>query len=403
MKIPGVFLTGILLSHLLGPVTAEPRTIEVNPAVTGPNVVLARGPHRLTLDSEVAPNGLLLLSLGGTNSLPSDLGAIGEVAASLGYKVAALDYPNSVISTKAREDGSPDGFTQFREEIVLGSPVSSIVEVDQANSIENRLTLLLRAAGSDYAEFLDGDKPRWSRIVALGHSQGAGHAAYLGKRRPLRAVVMLAGPQDTSERGVSPWLSMPSETAPESFFALLHREDFFGCSKQLEAVSVLRGEPKKISTQNVVVLEIPAKDAHMSVIQPICREWWESILGKAAALHPRELAESLQKAADSQYRHPWAAKEPHLGMTEYSIVSDSGQTWALTTTTARGPKLYAVWRNENGLWKHIFGYQYFHELEGTDIAWDRRIDLLYKLWSLDPALRRRLEDEKTRKSFARPG
>lgn len=399
MKIPVVLLTGILLSHLLGPVTAEPRTTEVDPAVTGPNIVSARGPHRLISDSKATSNGLLLVTLGGTNSRPSDFVDFANLAASKGYKVASLDYPNSVISTKAREDGVPDGFTQFREEIVVGNPVSSIVEVDSANSIENRLTQLLRAAGPEYAEFLEGDKPRWNQIVAVGHSQGAGHAAYLGKRHPLRAVVMLAGPQDTNEHGVSPWLSMPSETAPESFFALLHRLDYFDCSKQLEAVSALRNELGKPSEQHVIVVDVPVRDAHMAVIESVSQRSWEAILGRVADLPARELVESLQKAANDQHRHPWAAEDPRLSMTDYSILTEGEQTWALTTTGARGPKSYAVWILKNEKWTYVFGYQNPQMLEGVDLAWNRRVDTLYKIRKLDPGLRGRLEDEKIRRGF----
>ena len=405
MKVPGVLLSGILLSVLLGPVVAVPRITEVDPATTGPNVVQARGPHRLILDSQVEANGLLLVTLGGTNSLPSDLAAFGDLAASRGYKVVALDYPNTVISTKARDDGFPDGFTSFREEIVVGTQVSSIVEVDAANSIENRLLSVLRSAGPGYAEFLENDQPRWNQIVVVGHSQGAGHAAYLGKRHPLRAVVLLAGPQDTSERGVSPWLSMPSQTPPESFLALLHRDDFFDCSKQLQAVSVLRKEPAERFGEDVVVLNTRVKDAHMSVIATDSQPWWEALLQRIAGLSVQErdaLVEALRRDSQAYYRHPWATGSS-FGMQDYAIVSDSGRTWALTRSATRGPQLYSVWVLEGDQWRRVFDYQNFQQLEGTDLVWSRRMDDLYKLWGLTPELRRRLEDDKARKSFSSAG
>ena len=148
----GILSFGLTLCLLAG-VNAEPTVKEISPPDTGAGIVTARGPHRLLVDTEAPSNGLLLVTLGGTNSKPSDLSAIGDLAGRLGYKVAALDYPNSVISTKAREVGFPDGFTEFREEVVVGTPVSPIVEVDATNSIENRLLALLMSGDTDFAEF----------------------------------------------------------------------------------------------------------------------------------------------------------------------------------------------------------------------------------------------------------
>lgn len=382
-------------------VHAEPVTREMAPPETGARIVQARGPHRLVVDKEATPNGLLFVSLGGTNSLPSDLAALDDLAAKLGYKVAALDYPNTVISTKAREAGVPDGFSQFREEIVVGTAISSIVEVDKANSIENRLIALLKAAGPDYAEFLDEGTPRWEKLVVAGHSQGSGHAAYLGKRHRLRAVVMLAGPQDTSERGLSPWLFGEGATEPENFLALLHRDDFFDCSKQLQAVAELRKQSQEEFGDDVIVLDMATKDAHMVVIDSQCRSWWEQLLRRAErapSTPPDPRVEALKKAAIQHYVHPWS-DDPLTGMSSYAIVEEQGRIWALTTSVARGPKQYAVWEWVDGNWKHLFGYHYFQELEGTDLAWDKRMDFLYKMWRLDPELRRRLEDESARKRF----
>lgn len=273
----GILSFGLTLCLLAG-VNAEPTVKEISPPDTGAGIVTARGPHRLLVDTEAPSNGLLLVTLGGTNSKPSDLGAIGDLAGRLGYKVAALDYPNSVISTKAREVGFPDGFTEFREEVVVGTPVSPIVEVDATNSIENRLLALLMSGDTDFAEFVQEGEVRWDKIVVAGHSQGSGHAAYLGKRHRLQAVLLFAGPQDTGARGVSPWLSLAGATPPESFLALLHRNDFFDCSKQLEAMEKLREQPEEQFGADVIVLNRETKDAHMMVIQPECEPEWKQLL-----------------------------------------------------------------------------------------------------------------------------
>lgn len=249
--------------------------VEIAPPLTAPGVVQAKGPHR-ALRGETS-NGLLLLSLGGTNSLPSDLDALDRVAVGMGFQVLALDYPNSVISTAARESTQPEAFRRFREEVVTGAPVSDLVEVDRANSLEGRLVALLRYLGPEWSEFLRDGEPVWEKIVVAGHSQGSGHAAYLGKAHPLKGVLVLAGPQDTLADG-SPaeWLSMPGLTPPDRFFALLHKDDFFNCAQQQAAMRALR--QGGASAGEVVVLDTPVRDAHMSVLEKDRSAIWLDLL-----------------------------------------------------------------------------------------------------------------------------
>ena len=36
----------------------------------------------------------------------------------------------------------------------------------------------------------------WSKVILSGHSQGAGHAAYIGKHMVLGRLVLISGPQE---------------------------------------------------------------------------------------------------------------------------------------------------------------------------------------------------------------
>lgn len=220
------------------------------------------GAHVAYWDDEKS-NGLMLISLGGTNSKPEDLREFDLEAVSLGYRVLALDYPNHVISTACRESKQPDAFDHFREEIVEGKPTSDLVKVDRVHSIEGRLDVALKQ--------LQWSQD-WSKIVVVGHSQGSGHAAYLGKVHPLRGVIMLAGPQDDAAR----WLSRPGLTDPLAYVGLLHRQDFFGADRQAEAIRILRQD--KAEEGALLISEEPVKDAHMSVIQPGFRKEWKQLL-----------------------------------------------------------------------------------------------------------------------------
>lgn len=255
------FLLCLLVSAC---VSADPVVVEIDPAKTGPGIRQATGPHLAIHDSEATPNGFTLISLGGTNSNPRELLEFDRLAAAMGYRVLALDYLNSVISTDCKTDKE---FLAFRQEIVEGRPVSELVQVDEANSIENRLKHAL--------DYLGWDED-WSRIVVVGHSQGAGHAAYLGKLHPLQAVLMLAGPQDTTANGPAEWLKKPGATAPARFWGFLHKQDSFGCEKQMEAIRALRIS----SGPSMLLTDKKVKDPHVDVLLPVFREQWEALLSK---------------------------------------------------------------------------------------------------------------------------
>lgn len=81
-------------------------------------------------------------------------------------------------------------------------------EVLPENSLKQRLGDLFAYLHTEYPtegwnEFLmdpllfgGSNFPRWDNIIVSGHSQGAGHAAYLAKTETLHGAVMISGPQD---------------------------------------------------------------------------------------------------------------------------------------------------------------------------------------------------------------
>ena len=266
---------------------------EILSPLTDPSIPVARGPSLAVVDHSATPNGHLLLSLGGTNSYPKDFLAFDRVAAAQGYSVLALDYPNTVITTSCKTSPQPDPCTLFREEIVTGEQVSDLVEVDRSNSIEHRLTALLRYQADQeperFAEFLKDGQPNWSKIVVVGHSQGSGHAGYLAKKHSMKAAILLAGPQDTTDAGPASWMSAPSLTPPDRYLSFTHQGDFFDSSSQLAAVRLLREEPTAqpalIEHQNpdrpIVMSHAEVRDPHMSVITPQFEEVWSGLLEQA--------------------------------------------------------------------------------------------------------------------------
>jgi hypothetical protein len=212
----------------------------VDPTITGPGIeALTELPgsafRRLDHFAVVDPaerNGFLYVHLVGSGGLPENNLIFARHVAGLGFHVVSLAYPNwpSVRDLTLNSDDvtAPGG---IREERLYGNDVSSLVEVDQPNSVVNRLTRLLEYLDEEFpaegwARYLDGSEPVWSRLVIGGHSQGAGHAAYLGQDHALAGVLLLGGPGDVVPGvGVADWLNRPAMTPALRQFGFVHAED----------------------------------------------------------------------------------------------------------------------------------------------------------------------------------
>ena len=76
---------------------------------------------------------------------------------------------------------------------------------DPAESIATRLLNALNYLSANdpsessvnWAQFVSAGNVVWSQVTLAGHSQGAGHAAYMGKHLALARVIMLSGPIDS--------------------------------------------------------------------------------------------------------------------------------------------------------------------------------------------------------------
>jgi pimeloyl-ACP methyl ester carboxylesterase len=124
-------------------------------------------------------------------------------------------------------------FDRYRDEVCFGNQVSTVVAVDALNCIVTRATKLLLYLKKTYpaqnwGQYLTASNTiRWDKVVVAGHSQGSGHACYIGKKNRVERVVMLSGPNDYSTYFNSPanWLSQPGQTPLTKQFALLHTRD----------------------------------------------------------------------------------------------------------------------------------------------------------------------------------
>ena len=197
-----------------------------------PGIVQDRFPNHLYVAPEVTQRDLLLVFLGATNSAPHDYEEFPRQAARMGYHVINMNYSNSPSVNLCTGEGNEECFERMREEVQTGRRTSNRIFVNEVHSIENRLLKLLQYMadldpGMGWEQYFNGDDLRYHKMVIAGHSQGAGQAAYIGKKNEVERVIMFSGPNDYSEffKDAAAWAEGFFETDRERYFVLAHLED----------------------------------------------------------------------------------------------------------------------------------------------------------------------------------
>jgi hypothetical protein len=238
LTLVGVALLGLALAADARAADVPKYAIAAN--VNDPGIDPSRGKNLVWLAPETRRVGSLLVILpyGAMNNLTTNFQEIGAEGGRLGYHTIVLAYKNEVPIAAAAGCGNgadpssapQDCAFKARMEIFDGLDESSVINVDRANSIENRLTKVLQhlAATSPpeegWSQFLDagGTQPKWSETVIAGGSLGAGQAALIGMLHQVRRVSLFAGWTDAAHH----WLTDPA-TPSDRYFALIHARDQF--------------------------------------------------------------------------------------------------------------------------------------------------------------------------------
>ncbi len=229
----------------------------------------------------------LLLFIGGSYSIPKNYNLVADHGATIGLDVISLSYPNNVATAPLGTSSDQLIFDNYRDELCFGNQVSNEVSVDLLNCINTRATKLVLYLKNTYpdqnwGQYLTATNTlQWDKIIVSGHSQGSGHACYLGKKRLVDRVVMFAGPNDYSSyfSSAANWLTINGLTPLSKQYSLLHTQDeIVPFSNQ---VANLRGLGLLTATQNPVLvdnltapfgnehalsLNIPANSYHSSPI-----------------------------------------------------------------------------------------------------------------------------------------
>ena len=266
--------------------TNENVGIMIEPILTDSNYSSTDQSHYVVRNTSTHLNKLMLF-IGGSFSSPNTYTIISEHAASIGLDVISIAYPNNIPAASLASSSDQFIFDNYRDEICFGNQVSDAVFVDKLNSINTRLLKLIQYLINTYPEqnwkqYLMASKSLdWGKIILAGHSQGAGHACYLGKKRLADRVVMFSGPNDFSTHFNSPanWLIESGLTEISRNYALLHiADEIISYDFQvlnLKGLGILAAseEPFLVDTlrppyenQNALSLNIPAFSNHNSTV-----------------------------------------------------------------------------------------------------------------------------------------
>jgi len=202
----------------------------VNPVDTDSQIDLINENFHYVVFNELdnARNELVVF-LGGTMSKTSGTTIFSKFTANKGFHVINLAYPNLIPVKVCNQEVDIDCALKYRKEIFQGITGSEFISVNFNNSIENRLQKLLSHLKSidpkgNWQQYLEDGQILWNKILIAGHSQGAGHAAFIANQKKVKRVLMFAGPNDY--RGMpANWLSSLSKTPLTNYYAFLHLRD----------------------------------------------------------------------------------------------------------------------------------------------------------------------------------
>lgn len=217
------------------PVQADEQRLLIAPHATDERLAASDAPH-LVVYEPGAPMAPLLVWLPGTHGHPAT-GPKGffETVRQQGYRLLALSYPTAIgvsqVCTVQRVRTLPRCAEAFRQQRVWGDQPTSLIEDRAEDAIVPRLIALLQHLAAhdpagQWAQYLDGDQPRWDRLVLAGQSQGGGMAAFLAQSRRVAGVLMFSGGWDHGANGqIASWYARASQTPPERWHATFHVEE----------------------------------------------------------------------------------------------------------------------------------------------------------------------------------
>ena len=216
--------------------TAIPAPTEyvVNPAATDAAIDPLQGNHYAYINAAVAPKGKLFVFMPGTGGIPSLYKLIVQAAANNGFHAIGLAFENDVsVGDLCSGSADHDCAGKVREERFSGQDTSTLVSVNPANGIQNRLNKALAYLAQQHpqdgwGQFLDGGgNVLWNMVRVSGHSQGGGAAGYIGKQRLVDQVCFFSSPADIDnvQHTLATWVTAAGVTPAARYYGFAHLRD----------------------------------------------------------------------------------------------------------------------------------------------------------------------------------
>lgn len=230
---PKLILSSLFAIFLTTSVLSQTQSIFVNPQTTDPQIDTFLSPHFVARNPGSTQRNQLLVFFPGTNGTAVGYRTFVTLAADMGYHAIGLNYVNGeAINELCGPTLDLNCYGNVRLEILDGTDRSSLVSVNRANSIENRLIRLLIYMqqinpAANWAQFLDAQNGiRWDKLVVAGHSQGGGHAGIVGKNHRVARVIMFAAMDFSGAlNSVASWISATGLTPNADFYGFGHQQD----------------------------------------------------------------------------------------------------------------------------------------------------------------------------------
>ena len=193
------------------------------------------------LEPPGTPRGSLVILLNGSGGSPAQMTidparSVFTAALESGNHVLAVAYRSDVAIAQMCDSSRPDCYGASRNTLLTGvfapGADGSLADIRADEGIIARIDQALRhlvaarpQAGWDAFVGIPtaanpADRIAWPRTIVAGHSQGGGHAAYLGKLFPLTRVVQFASTCDAPAGVPAPWTAADSGwvTSPATVF-----------------------------------------------------------------------------------------------------------------------------------------------------------------------------------------
>jgi hypothetical protein len=265
----------------------------VKPSKTDPQIQRYDDPHFVITSGKVAADAPLFVFMPGTHGKPAYVTTILAAAAAEGNRSIGLSYDDTpaVVAT-CRDDPDPKCAEDFRAERIFGGDPSKTIDNTDAESVQNRLAKLLQFLDARHPDagwdgYLDHGQPRWERVIVSGISQGAGMAAYIGKKKRVDRVVLFSGPWDFYAKGkkavLSPWLAAGSATPAERWYAAYHRREPAAVliTHSLRLLKVPSDHIRELDADPASGSKDPLAFHGDAIRNPAYAEDWKFLFGKA--------------------------------------------------------------------------------------------------------------------------